>query len=211
MTPSILVVFSRLPEPGNTKTRLIPALGSLGAAALQEEMTRRTLAVAAACAAQEEVAIEVHHSGGDAAAMRVLFGSQWTYVEQERDGDLGERMLHALRRCAKQGVVRTVIIGTDCPGLSSAHLHQAFAALMEVDLVLGPARDGGYYLIGTRRPHAELFADMPWGTNRVFDLTVDRAQAAALSIALLEPLADIDRPEDLALWPELGRAAETRE
>jgi rSAM/selenodomain-associated transferase 2/rSAM/selenodomain-associated transferase 1 len=114
--------------------------------------------------------------------------------------DLGNRMQRAFSIARSEGFQRTVIIGTDAPRLDLSVLRQAFDSLDRCEVVLGPAWDGGYYLIGLRQPIPELFDSIPWGTSTVLDDTLKRAHAMNLSVALLSPLPDIDRAEDLPLW-----------
>jgi rSAM/selenodomain-associated transferase 1 len=106
-------------------------------------------------------------------------------------------MTAAFQNSFNSGVEKTAIIGTDCPGLKAEIMAQAFEELSQHDLVLGPAKDGGYYLIGLRRSIPELFGDIQWGTSEVFACTRAIAQKLDLNIAYLPTLADIDRPEDL--------------
>ncbi len=106
----------------------------------------------------------------------------------------------------RAGLAKVVIVGTDCPGLSRGMVHEAFLALEENDLVLGPAKDGGYYLIGLRRLAEELFKGIPWGKEKVLSLTLRAAQTLALKTFLLGPLGDVDRPEDLYLWEETAKS-----
>jgi rSAM/selenodomain-associated transferase 2 len=106
----------------------------------------------------------------------------------------------------RAGMAKVVIVGTDCPGLSEGPVQEAFLALEENDLVLGPANDGGYYLIGLRRPTEELFKGIPWGTEKVLVHTRRVAQSLALKTFLLDPLGDVDRPEDLYLWEEAAKS-----
>jgi len=116
--------------------------------------------------------------------------------------DLGERMHHALGTALARAP-RAVLVGSDCPALDAAYIEEAFTALATADLVLGPALDGGYVLIGARRLDRRLFDGVPWGTGEVLAQTLARAAALHWEVALLAPLRDIDRPEDLAAW---GRA-----
>ena len=199
-----LIVFTRYPEPGTTKTRLIPALGPEGAADLQRRMTRHALSCASRC---DGVPVEVRYAGGDEPLMRQAFGSAFGYVPQG-DGDLGARMDRGFRSAFDHGAGRVVVIGSDCPGITPELLRDAFAALERNDLVLGPAADGGYYLIGLRRPTPELFSGtLPWGMETVRAQTLAIAEGLGLSTALLPELDDVDRPEDLHLVEHLGRTA----
>lgn len=200
----ILIIFSRYPEAGRSKTRLIPALGASGAARLHEDMTRHTLTTAVELARNYPVRVEVHFAGGDEGLMRQVFGGDFPYLPQVA-GDLGKKMRTALQGALKQGLNRAVVIGTDCPDLTASRLRQAFEALETRELVLGPAPDGGYYLIGCRRVWPELFADIPWGTEQVWSRTLAAARGAGLSPYVLEPLPDVDRPEDLPVWEAARR------
>lgn len=189
-----LILFTRYPEPGATKTRLIPALGPLGAAGVQRWMTERTMGVAQAFCRRHATPLELHFAGGGEGAMREWLGPH-TFTPQV-GSSVGERMAHSFHHAFQAGVERVVIIGTDCPGLTVELLDQAFAALRDCDLVLGPAKDGGYYLIGLTEARPSLFVDIDWGTSSVLNQTLARANS--LTLRQLPPLHDIDRPEDLA-------------
>ncbi|HCC54175.1 MAG TPA: hypothetical protein DEQ20_04505 [Desulfobulbaceae bacterium] len=191
-----LILFTRYPEPGRTKTRLIPALGAQGAAALQRQMSEEMVAQMAQFANQYPVIPEIRYADGDPQAMEAWLACNIPCVAQG-EGDLGLRLHRAFTQSFAQGDQAVVIIGADCPGLSPAIFAQAFAALDKNDLVLGPAIDGGYYLIGLKQPAPTLFAEIPWGSGEVLTATLKQVQALKLSIHLLEPLADVDRPEDL--------------
>lgn len=193
-----LIIFTRYPEPGETKTRLIPALGPEGAAILQRQMTEYTLAQARALQSLCPLFVEVCFAGGDRHLMKSWLGTDLSY-EYQSQGNLGARITKAFEAAFKVNMDRVVTIGTDCPGLDVQLLAKAFQALHQHDLVLGPAIDGGYYLIGLRRLIPELFEEIDWGTSGVFQQTVDVAESLDLSIACLIPLADVDRPEDLAI------------
>lgn len=191
-----LVIFTRYPEPGKTKTRLIPVLGAEGAASLQRQMTEQTLAKAKALQCERQISIAVYFSDGSQPLMENWLGTSVVYRRQS-DGDLGTRMAVAFQTELEAGAQGVVIIGTDCPDLNTEILTQAFEALKQHDLVLGPAADGGYYLIGLRRLLPELFVGVSWGTSQVRQQTVEIAQSLDLAIAFLPLLNDIDRPEDL--------------
>lgn len=199
-----LILFTRYPEPGRTKTRLIPALGPEGAAELQRQMTEHTLAQARAIA--PGVDLEIRFSGGSPAQMQAWLGDDVTCVPQG-EGDLGDRLLRAVQDSFDQGIERVVVIGSDCPELDTARLEQAFAALEHQDIVLGPATDGGYYLIGLRRLEPSLFQGIAWGTDTVRHQTLQIAESLGLAIALLDQLSDVDYPEDLAVWERVNPSA----
>jgi len=191
-----LILFTRYPEPGRTKTRLIPALGAQGAAALQRRMSETIVDKMAEFAANYPVNPEIRYTAGTPQAMEDWLSSDIPCLDQG-EGDLGDRLRRAFSQAFSQGAQAVVVIGADCPGLGPALFAQAFAALERENVVLGPAMDGGYYLVGLAKPAPTLFADIPWGSEKVLTATLEQAQTLALSIHLLEPLADVDRPEDL--------------
>lgn len=200
-----LLIFTRFPEPGRTKTRLIPALGAEGAADLQRELTARTLRWAEGVARDYPLRVVVLFDGGDAAAMRRMFGD-FDYRPQA-GGDLGQRMAAAMSEAFSSGARRAVVVGCDCPQLEASIARAALERLAEYDVVLGPALDGGYYLIGAARSLPQLFQNVAWGESTVLQQTLAIAGAHALRMSLLFPLADIDRPQDLSVWRKVcGKA-----
>ncbi len=200
----VLIIFSRYPEAGRSKTRLIPALGASGAARLHEEITRHTLRTATELVHDYPVQVEVHFAGGDEGLMRQVFGGDFYYRPQVA-GDLGQKMQTAMEGALQERASGVIVIGTDCPDLTAPRLRQAFKALRTWELVLGPAYDGGYYLIGCRCVWPELFADIPWGTDQVLARTLAAARYVGLKPFLLETLPDVDRPEDLSIWEAVRR------
>ncbi|MEO0867522.1 MAG: TIGR04282 family arsenosugar biosynthesis glycosyltransferase [Cyanobacteria bacterium J06642_11] len=193
---SCLMLFTRYPEAGNTKTRLIPHLGAVQAAELQRWMT--TSMVREMAGLHPDVERQIHFSGGGLSKMQSWLGRQLTYLPQF-SGGLGNRLNQAFVGNFRSGMDAVVAIGADCPQLSTRHFEQAFKLLKTHDVVLGPAADGGYYLIGLNQPQAKLFENIAWGTNMVFRQTVAIANTLDLSVATLEQLRDVDRPEDLEL------------
>ncbi|MEH1789952.1 TIGR04282 family arsenosugar biosynthesis glycosyltransferase [Nostoc sp.] len=196
-----LIIFTRYPEPGKTKTRLIPVLGIVGAANLQRQMSEYTIFQVQELQKAIDISMEVRFTGGDSQLMEDWLGLDLVYRSQS-EGDLGLRMARSLFEAFQSGMEQVIIIGTDCPGVNAQILATAFEKLDAFDLVLGPAIDGGYYLIGLRQPIPELFVNIDWGTNGVFQKTVDIAQKLNLSYVNLSPLADVDRPEDLPIWEQ---------
>jgi uncharacterized protein len=194
-----LIIFTRYPEPGKAKTRLIPALGDVAAADLHRQMTEQTLDRVKLLQQSHPVSVEVWFAGGDRDRMQTWLGADLQYQPQP-EGDLGSRMRQAFQVGFNRGVKASIIVGTDCPELTVAVLTAAFQALQQTDLVLGPATDGGYYLIGLRRSAPELFESISWSTERVFQQTVAVASKLNLSLSCLPMLADVDRPEDLPVW-----------
>jgi rSAM/selenodomain-associated transferase 1 len=194
-----LIVFTRYPEPGKTKTRLIPALGPEGAAELQRSMTEDTLNNARRLKTRRPVSLEVRYEGGNKTLMQEWLGQHLTFRSQG-GGDLGARIKMAFHDAFRAGARRVVIIGTDCPNLNSELLETAFDDLQRSDIVIGPANDGGYYLIGLRRPLPQLFDGIRWGSDKVLEQTLQRAREANVHPSLLTTLSDVDRPEDLAFF-----------
>lgn len=190
-------IFAKAPLPGVAKSRLIPALGSEGAARLQAHFIRHTLGTTAQLQLPAELwcAPDEHHPAFTAAAHDFS-----VYLYPQEGDDLGERMNCALTAGLLRGGP-VVLIGTDCPMLTVADLHEAFEALANHEAVLGPSADGGYYLIGLNSPQPQLFSDMPWSTSRVLNVTRTRLDSAGLRWHELRTLHDIDTPADLIHLP----------
>ncbi|TVQ08928.1 MAG: glycosyltransferase [Leptolyngbya sp. DLM2.Bin27] len=197
-----LMLFTRYPEPGRTKTRLIAHLGPAGAASLQRAMTEHVLGQVTAAAQQLPLAVEVHFAGGSQAQMQSWLGDRVTYYPQG-EGDLGARLGAAFGQNFRAGRPGAIAIGSDCPALGTAHLTAAINALHQTDVVIGPATDGGYYLMGLRLPQPALFDAIAWGTGEVLAQTLAAAAAQGLTVELLTPLTDIDRPADLPQWEQI--------
>jgi rSAM/selenodomain-associated transferase 1 len=194
------VVFAKAPEPGKVKTRLIPALCAEGAAALHRRLVRHSLRAAQEAAlgpVELWCAPDARHAFFQECARD--FG---VTLHSQGDGDLGERMRRAVE-AALSRAARAILLGSDIPALSSRYLRDAERALRgNHDVVIGPAEDGGYVLIGLARSDAELFRGVPWGGPEVLKET--RLRIAALGWRGLElpALWDADRPEDLERLPE---------
>lgn len=199
MMENCLIIFSRYPEPGTTKTRMIPVLGATGAANLQRQMTEHTLKQVKQLQESGFVEVEIHFTGGNHQLMSEWLGTNLNYYSQVA-GDLGKRMESAFAQAFHRGKQQIVMIGIDCPDLNSSILKSAFDALGKQNLVLGAAEDGGYYLIGLNRLIPELFNNISWGSDRVLAQTEKIAKTLGLKIAYLPQLQDIDRPEDLSIW-----------
>jgi rSAM/selenodomain-associated transferase 1 len=196
----IIILFTRYPVPGHCKTRLIPALGPVGATVIHHQMTRRILEQLSKLAAIHPYRLEIHHDSDHENQMRAWLGAHHHY-QRQADGDIGFRMREAIS--SHQGQMRRLLlIGSDCPELSATILQDSFTALNTHDLVLGPAFDGGYYLIGVRDTSADLvcdnlFQDIPWGTDTVCATTLSLAERLQLRCHSLKRLHDIDTPADL--------------
>ena len=192
-----IILFGRYPVPGKTKTRLIPGLGPAGAAELQRRLTEKTLETLKQVGTRIGNEIEVCLEGGTKAKAGRWLGKDLLYSQQAA-GDLGERMHAAFQEAFQQGCRRVVLLGTDIPGLKTRHLEEAFRALEDRDLVLGPSTDGGYWLMGLNR-HANLFRNIRWGTGEVLEQTQAAARGFGLGFRQLDPLTDVDTEKDLRL------------
>jgi rSAM/selenodomain-associated transferase 1 len=191
-----LIVFTRYPKPGTTKTRLAKALGDFEAAAIQKKLTEHTILQVTKLMKLYPVSVSIYFDGGSREKIQEWLGPDYSYRDQGR-GDLGQRLANAFAEAFTRKYKRIVIIGTDCPYLKAGHMKQAFDSLRQKDLALGPATDGGYYLIGLSREEKSLFKNISWGTDTVLAKTLNIAAERGLSIDLLETLSDVDRPEDL--------------
>ncbi len=199
-----LIIFTRFPEPGQTKTRLIPVLGAEGAADLHRAMTEHTVGVAREWQRGSGGDIEVAFDGAEVSRVQAWLGKGLLYAPQSGQ-DLGTRMLHALERAFREGAKRAVLVGTDCPGRTASMLNSAFASLGKHEVVLGSTSGGGYQLIGLRKPLPALFSGVAWGTDTVFEETLALATRLGVTVARLPILQDVDRPEDLPAWEETAR------
>jgi rSAM/selenodomain-associated transferase 1 len=191
--PVPIAVFAKAPVPGAVKTRLIPAIGAAAAARLQQQLT--TMALARACALDGAVVTLWIDGSIDDVFVRAAARRFGVALRPQQGDDLGARMQNAFEEILETST-SMLLIGTDCPAQTAVDLERARAALQDADAVLQPAEDGGYVLIGMKRP-LPLFETVPWGSERVLEAT--RARAAELGIALAElpTLWDLDRPADL--------------
>ncbi len=196
-----LIVFAREPVPGQVKTRLIPALGADGAARLYRRLLGIALRAAAAtpCAHRQLWCAGAPAAGGECARLAAWHGCTWHH---QGAGDLGARMSAGLAE-ALAATDRAILIGSDCPDYTPAYLSAAFAALADHDAVLGPAADGGYVLIGLRRPAPALFAGISWSTPSVLAETRHALRQTGLNWVELPTLHDLDCPQDLAGFDQL--------
>lgn len=201
-----IIIFSRYPIPGQTKTRLIPELGRIGAAELQRKLTEGIVKTARKVASRGNMGVEVWFTGGDKQRMGQWLGDAAVFLNQPQ-GSLGHRMGVAFEEAFLQGCRRVVLVGSDIPGVRPRHLNQALEALGKNDLVLGPSTDGGYWLVGMGGCH-DIFGGVDWGTDRVLEQTIHTAKRLGLKTSTLDPLTDIDTVDDLRQW--YTREAEQR-
>jgi hypothetical protein len=194
---SMLIIFTKNPEPGLVKTRLASSIGDEKALAVYEILRRHTACISEKAAVQR-IAYYSHFLPATDIFVTEKFNAQLQVGE-----DLGERMMHAMQRGFEAEFHHVVLIGTDCYELSTAVLDAAFAALEHADAVVGPASDGGFYLIGLNMLIPELFLGRHWSTKEVFSETIELLQHLSISYELLPELSDIDTFDDLkksGLW-----------
>lgn len=203
MADTALVIVARYPQPGTTKTRLARALGGEETAQLYRAFLSD---LAHRFAAQPAYDLHWAFTPADvdyAEFMESLAPSlaQHMYFFPQRGVDFGNRLLHAFRWTFEHGYRSTILIGSDSPHICRSTIEQAKNALDEADVVLGPAEDGGYYLLAMQKPH-DVFQDIPMSTNLVLQMTIDLALRQGLRVNTLETLFDVDE------LPELERLAQ---
>ena len=204
---NLLGFFAKFPEPGKVKTRLARDIGPDAAA----DVCRRIAEYVLKRTASE-----------DSGYRRIIFYMPETMRQQFSDwmpgevlraqtgGDVGERMDNALKELFDMGAEKAIVIGSDIPGLHTGIIVQAFHKLDSSDVVIGPARDGGYYLIGMKSPHPEIFRNMMWGTEKVFKETVTIIEKMGLSYGVVATLFDVDDLDDFVRAEELLKDVENR-
>lgn len=204
--PDALIILAKWPEPGKVKTRLSPPLAPADAASLYRCMLHDTLVATSGLPGVNrliffdgpaEHADDFKKMATDATLFRQL------------GKDLGERLIHAFETAFSTGSRYAAAIGTDSPHMPADRITQAFSLLngRNTDVVFGPAEDGGYYLVGMRDMHRELFRDIPWSTHDVMTESLARAESAGLSVAMLPSGFDLDSADDLLRLKEDPAAA----
>lgn len=208
-----LIVLTRYPVLGRVKSRIAAELGVEAALALHRELAEHVVRRARAVELAGDVDLEIRLADGSAADGRRWLGHRLR-VRPQSAGTLGDRLAEALRTAVSEGAPAAIAIGSDCPDVGGPIIREAIAHLDRAPIVLGPAEDGGYYLVGVRADVSEavavaLFEQIPWGTSAA--LAVTRARLSALDVypALLPTLADIDRPADARRWEARRREEHT--
>ncbi|KAK9816642.1 hypothetical protein WJX72_003206 [[Myrmecia] bisecta] len=215
--PDRLIVFARHPgtpdNPGLVKTRLAKDIGQQAAASLYKRIAEHTFkqatsleqvqcVVLASAQQEEQKVVQWLKELGESPHQSPHHGSV-SVSSQAQCGDLGARMLQAFEDAFQSGASKVVLVGTDAPGLTASILQAAFDTLNEYEMVLGPAVDGGYYLIGLTRPLGCIFKDIEWSTRDVLEHTLVRAQQSGVRVSpsnTLPTLQDIDTLQDLKSW-----------
>lgn len=187
------------------KTRLAAELGTDEALGIYRRLAEHTLR---AVRQVGHARVVVCYTPADARAAVAAWLGDDVELRAQRDADLGVRMAGAIEDALAGGTGPVAIVGTDCPGLDPQLIDRAFAELANADVVLGPAMDGGYYLLAVKRNHPALFAGIPWSSPETFAATTSAAAVAGLRVGLLDQRRDIDTAEDWAAWcaeaPEWG-------
>ena len=200
--PCVVQIFAKAPVAGRVKTRLVPAIGAAQAAEIHASLVAQTLAVATGARDDGTVdAVELWCDDNVPATSEWLGGFDEP-LRVQHGADVGERMAYALDDALRRGY-RPLLVGSDCPVLERTHFRAAREALDTQDAVFLPAEDGGYALVGLTRP-LDIFADVPWSTAEVMDVTRKRLRALGATWRELDPVWDVDRPEDLARWHACG-------
>lgn len=189
--PAALIIFVRNPEAGKVKTRIAHASSPAFALRVYEKLLQHTREIANAVSCIKYLFYTDSANTKDAWPNNVYK----KYVQYE--GDLGERMKHAFQTVFVNGHSHAVIIGSDCPGLQPTHIKEAIDALDTHDIVIGPSTDGGYYLLGMKQVHEQLFRNKSWSTADVLTQTLSDLQTLNLSCHLLEALTDVDEVKDI--------------
>ena len=184
-----LQIFCKAPDPGSVKTRLVPLLGDIAAAEVHATLTYQTIR---SLLSESDYRTEVHTPKPD----HVFFGEFGLPMYRQIGAVLGERMASCLEKGLEQ-TDKVVLIGTDCPLIDADYIEHAFQALDDHDVVLGPAEDGGYGLVGVSQRVPEMFDDIDWGTDVVLSQTCRKLNQLRINYALLPLVWDVDRPGDL--------------
>ena len=190
----VLIVFLKAPRAGSVKTRLARSIGDRAAAQLYRLLAAEEVRRTQPASGEYEQVFFFSPAEALPEMEAWMPGQRWIVQEGE---DLGGRMAHAFALVFGEGARRAAIIGSDAPWVSADHVRSALRALDDHHLVLGPARDGGYYLLALARPQPALFEGVAWSTASVLTTTIEKAGALGLTVRLLEAMGDIDTLEDV--------------
>ncbi|HIE07062.1 MAG TPA: glycosyltransferase, partial [Desulfarculaceae bacterium] len=191
-----IIIMTRYPDPGRVKTRLIPALDADEAARLHRQMVEYAMSTVRGFTSASPAGIFVFFNGGSKELMASWLGDEAEYLPQA-DGNLGDKMRAAFHAVFNREFKTVTMIGSDCPTIDRHILRQAFSSLAQADMVVGPALDGGYYLLGLKQVYDQLFEGIDWGGSKVLTQTLSAARNQRITVSCLPELSDIDRPEDL--------------
>ena len=190
-TTVLILEFAKYPQPGHVKTRLAASLGSEEACRIYSAMAQKTHYELLKLQGQGEACVIVYADGADRQKISGwLRGAYNTWLQP--DGDLGARLEYAFCKAFEMGFQMVIAVGTDCPGLTAGKIQKAAGQLKQFDVVIVPATDGGYVLIGTNAFQPALFRQITWSSDRVLEQTLQQAKAKNMSVALLGPETDVD-------------------
>jgi len=189
----LLIVFARAPVKAQCKTRLVPLLGESGACEFYKDLLQHCLQTVSQLNNIDIALYATPHTQHP--LLQQLATDYCSALQSQQGNDLGERMHHAMQQELQQ-YQRVVLMGSDCPGISLHYLEQAFDALQHSELVIGPATDGGYVLIGGRRISPAIFANTRWSSDQVLSQCLRNIHQAGYSHQCLSPQQDIDTPDD---------------
>lgn len=196
--PIRLILLTRYPVAGQAKTRLIPAIGPDGAAKIHKLLAQKSVTtIVHTVKNRNDARFILSYTGAHKKDFQNWLGDDDIDFENQTTGDLTDRLLALLNPAP------VIFFGSDTPDLNPAHVADAIDALNSHDVVIGPALDGGYYLIGMKKAYESLLRDMQWSSDQVLPTTLARCGQMGLNVHMLEPLSDCDLPEDLDRWPDL--------
>jgi len=188
-----LIVMTKFPEPGKVKTRLAGELSADGACKLHAAMVNHLMTKTLPCIG--EIEVQFHVAGGTKEEVNYwLEGYAW---KEQIEGQLGEKMQHAIQSCLNEGADKVIIMGTDCPSITASHITSLVAALESKDVVFVPALDGGYVMAGMKDLHPEMFEEIEWSTDEVLRKSVAQLETGGKRVGTLEALSDVDLPSDV--------------
>ena len=192
-----IICFTRVPRPGQTKTRLLPLLRPEQCVELHLAFLRDLSSVYEQINADLFVA---YTPDPDPSVLQNIFPKSRSFFPQQGD-DLGEKMFHAIEQVLKKGYDACILTGSDLPLMKAEHLNSGFSALENADVTLGPTSDGGYYLVGMKKPCPEVFSKQEYGCSTVWNNTLAAVEKAGYSFAPTLTCDDVDTPDDLKkLW-----------
>lgn len=190
--------MARAPQPGKVKTRLAAVIGDEAALLVYQNLLNYTHGIAQNCQADVHIFFDVIPD--------TSYAEKWAYLcktmQIQQGSDLGARLQHAMGLIFAMGYLQVAVVGSDCPELSSSIIQKAFATLQQADVCLGPARDGGYYLLASNQYFPCLFENISWGGPQVLAQTIRQVWLNGLSWHTLEELRDIDTWHDLEAFPQ---------
>ncbi len=195
-----LIIFIKNPRLGLVKTRLAESIGNEQALTIYKKLIAKTLKESDLLNCKKDI----WFSDSDKVNEEIFVNRKSYALKVQKGSNLGERMKYAFQECFQDGFKKVVIIGSDCPELESSVVKKAFEQLDTYDIVLGPAKDGGYYLLGMNSFYPKIFTGVNWSTSSVLNQTLKYVNASQLSYNLLEELSDIDTLEDLQAYREKG-------